>query len=57
MPMSLTEILDALAGIDNHVESIALSHPAGSDLNVLAYAIHNLVTCVEALVNLNAERL
>ena len=38
-----------LADIDAHVEGIAIRNPAGSDLNELAFAIHNLITAIERL--------
>jgi len=44
---SLDEIADALNTIDHRVEPIAIRHPEGSDISVIAYAIRNLVLCVE----------
>ena len=38
-----------LAVIDAHVESVATSNTAGSDLNELAYAIHNLINCIREI--------
>lgn len=52
MPRTLAEIRASLATIDSYVEPVAVKHPAGSDMNVLAYAIHNLVGCVEDLAKL-----
>ncbi len=47
--MSSENVERTLADIDQHVERVAASNPPGSDLNELAFAIHNLVTVVSAL--------
>ena len=39
-------VASQLATIDAHAEAVAASTPAGSDLNELAYAIHNLINCI-----------
>jgi hypothetical protein len=38
-----------LADIDAHVEAIAVASPAGSEMNELAYAIHNLINCIREI--------
>ena len=50
MPKSLSDIAADLADIDNRVESIAIKNPEGSEISILAYAIHNLVLSVEDVV-------
>ena len=47
----MESILKALVDINRHVEPIAQRNPAGSDLHVVAYAIHNLTLCVEDLAH------
>ena len=51
MPKPFKEIKDVLAEIDGRVEPVAISSPEGSSLETLAYAIHNLVGCVEDLAD------
>jgi hypothetical protein len=46
MPRSIREVLDQLQEIDSHVEDIAARADRGTDLHTMAYAIHNLITCV-----------
>ena len=43
------DVSRALVEIDGQVRKVALDHQAGSDVNVLAYAIHNLISVVEKL--------
>lgn len=38
-----------LAEVDNHVRAVAGRTEPGSDANVLAYAIHNLITGIKRL--------
>jgi hypothetical protein len=40
---ALETMLKNLADVDNHVEPIARQAPPDSDINVLAFAIHNIV--------------
>lgn len=42
-------IATALAEINARVEHVAMTNPANSDLNILAYAIHNLIHCIRVL--------
>jgi len=48
--MDLRKIKTDLAEIDAHAEGVAMSSTPGSEVNELAYAVHNLVTCVEEIV-------
>ena len=43
------DVARALAEIDRQVRKVALDKQARSDVNVLAYAIHNLISVVEKL--------
>jgi hypothetical protein len=50
MSKSLAEIRSLLTEIDNAVEPIAIRRAGDSDLKLIVFAIHNLVTCMEELV-------
>jgi hypothetical protein len=43
------DISATLADIDSHVGAVAARHPAGSDLHVLAHAVHNLTMAIRKL--------
>ena len=47
--MSGKNVERTLTDIDQHVERVAARNPPGSDLNELAFAIHNLVAVVSGL--------
>jgi hypothetical protein len=49
MPKSLAEIKSLLSEIDHAVEPIAIKRAGDSDLKLIVYAIHSLVSCVEDL--------
>lgn len=49
------DIDSRLADIDNHVERIAVQQPLGSDLNILAHAIHNLIGCIRDMHDTSAR--
>jgi hypothetical protein len=56
MTRSMNEVNRALADIDNHMQPIARHYARGSDLNVIASAIHNLVVCVEDVIEHGNDR-
>ncbi len=45
------ELSNDLTDISAHVEHVAINNPAGSDLNILAHAIHNLSKVIERLAD------
>jgi hypothetical protein len=49
MPREISEVLAILQDIDEHVEPIAVQSPPESELRTLAFAVHNLVICVEEI--------
>ena len=57
MPKSLTEILTQLDDIDGHMERLSARTSPGSDLNEIAYAIHNVIICIKDLRDLDASLL
>jgi hypothetical protein len=55
MPKDLDAMLAALADIDAHVERVAIDTQTGSDMNTLAYAIHNLIAVVHDIATEQAS--
>jgi hypothetical protein len=50
MPITFGEMRANVVHIDDHAEAIAAKTEAGSDLNELAHAIHNLCTVLREIV-------
>jgi hypothetical protein len=49
--MTAEEMRRHLADIDSHMSVVAQSNSAGSGLNEVAYAIHNLVDVLRSLID------
>ena len=47
--MTLTELENKLLDIDLHIETVAKRNDDGTDLSLLAYALHHLVGVVTEL--------